>query len=182
MACRYAIKLLADVEIEAQSSLRPGRLLASDGQAESSCDRMDDVLEVVVIVDGSQKRGTSKEPGLRFAERYLDVVDAVLLKETQDFLGGVEGDVAGGGVVLDSDPNSDGTDNLSCAAIDIRLFPTEADEVYGGEQNLPLVEELDNLRTNVSPQNSTLLEDHELGHELWPTDGPCPIGRGRRLE
>lgn len=53
MACRYAVKILAHAEIKAHCSLRLRRLLTSDGQAESSGDGMDDVLEVIVIIDGS---------------------------------------------------------------------------------------------------------------------------------
>jgi hypothetical protein len=182
MACRNAVKILADAEVEAQCSLRLRRLLASDGQAESSGDGMYDVLEVIVIIDGRKQRRTSEKSGLGFTECHVDVVDAVLLEETEDVLRGLERDVAGGAVFLDSDPNSDATGNLICAAVRTRLLPTKADEVDGGEQDLSLVEEFANLRTNVSPQNATLLEDHEPCHEQWPTGRPCPVGRGRRLE
>lgn len=106
----------------------------------------------------------------------------MLLEETEDFLGGLERDVAGGGVFLDSDPDSDATDNLGCVAVRTRLLPTEADEIDRGERDLSLVEEFANLRTNVSPQNATLLADREPCHEQWPTGFPCPVGRGRRLE
>jgi hypothetical protein len=182
MACRNAVKILTDAEVEAKCPLHLRRLLASDGQAESGGDGMDDVFEGMVIVDGRQQRGTGEKSGLRFTECHVDVVDDVLLEETEDVLRGLERDVAGGGVFLDSDPNGDATGNRICAAVRIRLVPTKADEVDGGEQDLSLVEEFANLRTNVSPQNATLLEDHEPCHEQWPTGCPCPVGRGPRLE
>jgi len=182
MACRNAVKILANAEIEAQCSLRLQCLLARDGQAESSGDGMDDVLEMIVIIDGRQQRGTSEKSGLGFTEGHIDVVDAVLFEETEDVLRGLERDVAGGAVLLDSNPNSDGTGNIFCAALPTRLLPTKADEVDGGDQDLSLVEDLANLRTNVSPQNATLLEDHEPRYELWPTGHPGPVGRDHQLE
>jgi hypothetical protein len=102
-------------------------------------------------------------------------------EETEDVLRGLERDVAGGAVFLDSDPNSDGTGNLYCAAVRIRLLPPKADEVDGAERDLSLVEEFANLRTNVSAQHATLLEDHEPGHEQWSKGCPCPVRRGHRL-
>ena len=59
---------------------------------------------------------------------------------------------------------------------------SEADKIDRGERDPSLVEEFDNLRTSVSPQNATLPEDHEPYHEQWTTGCPGPVGRGRRLE
>lgn len=182
MTCRYAVKTVAHAEVKAHRSLRLRRLFASDGQAEGSGNGVNNVLEVVVVVDGSQQLRASKEFDIGFAECYVDVMDAALLKETEDVFGGLVRDVAGGGVLLDSDPDSDGTDDLAHAAIRIRIVPTEADEIDRGEGDKSLVEEFANLETNVSPQNAALLDNHVPCHEQWPTGCPCPIGRGRRLE
>lgn len=181
MACRYAVKIFADAEVKAHCPLRLWRLLACDGQTESSGERVDDVLEVAVIVDGSQQPGTSEELGLGFAESNFDVDDVVLLEETEDALGGLVRHVAGGGVLLDANPQCDGTENLGYSAVRNRPVPSKTDEIDGGERDLSLLEEYADLGTNVSPQNSTLLEDHEPRHELWATGRPCPVGRGRRL-
>jgi hypothetical protein len=165
MTCCNAIKVLADVEVEAKCPLLLRRLLASDGQAESSGDGMNNVFEGMGILYGRKQRGTGEKPDLRFTECHLDVVDVVLLEETKDVLRGLERDVAGGGVFLDSDPDGDATGHRISAAVGSILFPTKADEVDGGEQDLSLVEEVTNLRANVSPQNARLLEDHEPRHE-----------------
>ena len=158
MACCNTIKSLANVEVETECPLILRRLFVSDGQAESSGDGMDNVFEGMVIVDGRQQRGTSEKSDLRFTECHLDVIDVVLLEKTKDILRGLERDVAGGGVFLDSDPNGDTTGHYIFAAVRSRLVPTKADEIDGGEQDLSLVEEFANLRTNVSPENATLLE------------------------
>ena len=181
VTCRYAVKLIASAEVKAHCPLRLRRLLASDGQAESSGERVDDVLEVAFIVDRSQQPGTSEELSLRLAESDVDVVDVVLLEETEDVLGGLVRHVAGCGVLLDADPNSNGTEHLGYGAIRNRPVPSKADEIDGGERDLSLMEEDADLGTNVSPQNSTLLEDHEPCHELRATDRPCPVWRDRRL-
>ena len=158
MACCNAIKRLANVEVKAKCPLLLRRLFASDWQAESSGNGMDNVFEGMVIVDGRQQRGTAEKSDLRFTECHLDVIDVMLLEETKDVLRGLERDVAGGGVFLNSDPNGDTTGQYILAAVRSRFVPTEADEVDGGIQDLSLVEEFANLRTNVSPQNATLLE------------------------
>ena len=145
MACCNTIKRLANVEVKAKCPLILRRLLASDGQAESSGNGMDNVFEGMVIVDGRQQRGTGEKSDLRFTECHLDVIDVMLLEETKDVLRGLERDVAGGGVFLDSDPNGDTTGHNIFAAVRSRLVPTKADEVDGGIQDLPLVEELANL-------------------------------------
>ena len=119
---------------------------------------MDNVFEGMVIVDGRQQRGTSQKSDLRFTECHLDVIDAMLLEETKDVLRRLERDVAGGDVFLDSDPNGDTTGHHILAVVRSRLVPTKADEVDGGIQDPSLVEKFANLRSNVSPQNATLLE------------------------
>ena len=68
--------------------------------------------------------------------------------------GALERDVASGGVFLDSHPNSGATGHRNFEALRIRLVPTKADEDDGGEQDLSLLEEFANPRTNVSPQNA----------------------------
>jgi hypothetical protein len=78
--------------------------------------------------------------------------------ETKDVLRGLERDIAGGGVFLASDPNGDAAGHRIFAAVRSILVPTKADEVDGGEQDLSLLGEFANLRTNVSPQNATLLK------------------------
>ena len=168
MACCNTIKGLADVEVKAKCPLILRRLFASDWQAESSGDGMDNVFEGMVIVDGRQQRGTSEKSDFRFTECYLDVVDIVLLEETKDVLRGLERDLAGGSVFLDSDPNGDTTGHYIFAAVRSRLVPTKADEIDGGEQDLSLVEEFANLRTNISPENATLLEITSLVTNCGP--------------
>lgn len=64
-------------------------------------------------------------------------------------MGGLERDVAGGGVFLDSDPDGDATSHYIIAAVRSRLVPTKANEVNGGERDLSLLEEFANLGTNV---------------------------------
>ena len=158
MACCNAIKGLAEVEVKAKCPLLLRRLLASDGQAESSGNGMDNVFEGMVILDGRQQRGTGKKSDLRFTECHLDVIDAMLLEETKDVLRGLERDLAGGGVFLDSNPNGGTTSHNIFAAVRSMFVPTEADEIDRGEQDPSLVEKFTNLGTNVSPQNATLLE------------------------
>ena len=145
MVCCNTIKSLTNVEVKAKCPLILRRLLTSDGQAESSGNGMDNVFEGMVIVDGRQQRGTGEKSDLRFTECHLDVIDIVLLEETKDVLRGLERDLAGGSVFLDSDPNGDTTGHNIFAAVRSRLVPTKADEVDGGEQDLPLVEEFANL-------------------------------------
>ena len=126
---------------------------------------MDNVLEVMGLVDGRQQRGGSEKSGSRFAECDLNVFDFVPFEETKDVLRGLERDVAGGRVFLDAHPNGDVTGHRNVGIVLIRLIPAELDEVDGGENDVLLLEEFANLRTNVSPQNATLLEDHEPCHE-----------------
>jgi hypothetical protein len=109
--------------------------------------------------------GTTEKLGHRFTICHVYVVNAVLLEELEDVLRGLERVVAGGAVWLYSDPDRDAIGNCLCAAVSVILVPTEADEVDGGKQDLSNVEEFNNLGTNVSPQNATLLEDHEPSHE-----------------
>lgn len=94
---------------------------------------MDDVLEVIVIINSRQQGGTSEKSSLGFMECHVNIVNAMLLEETEDVLRGLEHNVAGGGVFLDSNPNSDATGNLSCMAICSRLLPIKVDKVNGGE-------------------------------------------------
>jgi hypothetical protein len=138
----------------------------------------------MVILYGRKQRGTGEKSDLRFTECHLDVVNVVLLEETKDVLRGLERDVAGGGVFLDSDPNGDATGHRIFAAVRSILFPTKADEVDGGEQDLSLVEAFANLRTNVSPQNYASGRSRTLSrivaHRL--STCPCLVGRGPRLQ
>ena len=158
MACCNTIKGIANVEVKSKCPLILRRLLASNGQAESSGDGMYNIFEGMVIVDGHQQRGTGEKSDLRFTECYLDVINVMLLEETKDVLRGLERDVAGGGVFLDSNPNGDTAGHNIFEAVRSRLVPTEADEIDRGERDPSLVEKFANLRTNVSPQNATLLE------------------------
>lgn len=82
MTCRYAVKTVAHAELKAHRFVQC--LLASDRQAEGTGDGVNDVLEVVVVVDGSQQWRASKKFDLGFAECY---VNAALLKETEDVFG-----------------------------------------------------------------------------------------------
>ena len=165
MACCNTIKSLANVEVKAKCPLLLRRLLASNGQAQSSGNGMDNVFEGMVILYGRQQGGTGKKSDLRFTECHLDVIDVMLLEETKDVLRGLERDVTGGGVFLDSNPNGDTTDHNIFAAVRSRLVPTKADEIDRGERDPSFVEKLANLRTNISPQNATLLKDHKPCHE-----------------
>ena len=141
------------------------RLQPGDGQAKCGGDPIYDVLEGMEIVDGCQQFGTSERLGHRFTIRHVDVVNVVLLEELEDVLRGLERGVAGGTVGQDSDPDRDATGNCLSAAVRVLLVPPEAGEVDGGMLDFSIVEEFNNLGTNVSPQNATLREGHEPSHE-----------------
>ena len=104
VACSNAVESLADSKVESQGPLHVGRLQASDGQAKCGGHGIDDILEGMEIVDGCEQFGTSKNLGLRFTIRNLDVVNVVHLKELEDVLRGFECDVAGETVRHDSYP------------------------------------------------------------------------------
>jgi hypothetical protein len=141
------------------------RLQAGDGQAKCGGDPIYDILEGMEIIDGCQQFGTSERLGHRFAISHLDVVNVVLLEELEDVLRGLERGVAGGTVWQYSDPDRDATGNCLSVAVRVLLVPPEAGEVDGGMLYLSIVEEFNNLGTNVSPQNATLREGHEPPHE-----------------
>jgi len=49
---------------------------------------MDDILEVIVIIGRFQQQVTSEKLDLGFMEYHIDIIDAVLLEETNDVLRG----------------------------------------------------------------------------------------------
>jgi hypothetical protein len=117
------------------------------------------------IINGYQKFGPSENLGHRFTIRHVDVVNFVLLEELEDILRGRERGVAGGAVWHHSDPDRGGTSNCLSATVRVLLIPPKAGEVDGGKLDPSNIEEFNNLRTTVSPQNATLREGHEPPHE-----------------
>jgi hypothetical protein len=97
----------------------------------------------------------------------------VLLEEIEDVVGRMECDLAGESIGQDSHPNRDGSgndcpvrDDLDIDILDILdilvlLNPAETNKVDGRKLDVSLVDEFNNLGTNVSPQIAALREGHE---------------------
>jgi hypothetical protein len=136
------------------------RLQPGNGQAKCSGDPIYDVLEGMEIIDGCQQFGTSERVDHRFTIRHIDVVNVVLPEELEDVLRGLKRGVAGGTVGQDSDPDCYTTGDCPSATVRVLLIPPEASEVNGGMLDFSIVEEFNNLGTNVNPQNATLREGH----------------------
>ena len=182
MAGRDGIKIFTHSEVEAHCSLALERLQASDRQAKCSSHGIDDGLEGIKIRDGCEQLGTTEAPGHRLMVRNIDVGNAVLLEEIEDVVGRFECDLAGESIGQDSHPNRDGSGNdcpvrgdLDVNILDVLIIlivlvlldilvllnPAETNKVDGRMLDVSLVEELNNLGTNVSPQIAALREGHE---------------------
>lgn len=181
MAGRDGVKILTHSEVEAHCSLALKRLQASDRQAKCSSHGIDDSLEGIKIRDGCEQFGAIEAPGHRLTVRNIDVGNAVLLEKIEDMVGRVERDLAGESIGQDSHPNRDGSDNdcpirgdLDVDVFDVLvipvapvildvlvLSPAETNKVDGRMLDVSLVEEFNNLGTNVSPQIAALREGHE---------------------
>jgi hypothetical protein len=145
MACRDAVEVATDSEVESQGSLHVQSLQACDGQAEGRGDPIHDVLEVMVIVHGCEQLRAGERMDYRFTIRHVEVVNLVLLEEFEDVLRGVERGLAGGGVGQHSNPDSNASSNWLSAAVLVLLIPPKAGEVDGGVLDLLLVEKFHNL-------------------------------------
>jgi hypothetical protein len=172
MACSDAIKILADLKIKTEGSLHMKRLRLGDGQAKRSRDPVDDALEWMDIIDWGVEDGTNERMSLRLAIGDVNIVNAVLLKEVEDVLGGVESGVAVCTVVTHTNPNGDTTGDRLAVTVLSLLLPTEANEVDGGVLDLLIVEDFDRLGTDVSPKIAMLREGHEPHHESLPIGSP----------
>jgi hypothetical protein len=166
------------------------RLQASDRQAKCSSYRIDDGLEGIEIGDGCKQFGTTEDPDHRLTVRNIDVGNAVIHEESEDVVGRLECDLGGESIEQDSHPNRDGSGNdcpmrgdlgveidfliilavpaifaifavLDVLDVLVLLNPAETNKVDGRMADLSLVEEFNNLGTNVSPQIAALREGHE---------------------
>ena len=195
MAGRDGVKPVIHSEVEAHCSLVTERLQASDRQAKCSSYRIDDGLKGIEIGDGCKQFGTTEDPDHRLTVRNIDVGNAVIREESEDVVGRLECDLAGESIGQDSHPNRDGSGNdcpvrgdlgvdidfLIVLAVLVLLNPAETNKVDGRMMDVSLVEEFNNLGTNVNPQIAALREGHEPQNEQYTTDCPCQVCGARRL-
>ena len=187
---RDSVKNFIHSKVEAHCSLALERRQASDRQAKCSSPGIDDGLEGIGIRDGCKQFGTSEAPDHQRTVRNIGVENAVLLEEIEDVVGRVECLLAGESIGQDSHPNCDGSGNDSpvrgdldvedvdifvvlvvlivlvvfvvLAVLVVLLNSAETNKVSRRMLDVFLVEEFNNLRTNVSPKIAALAEGHEL--------------------
>lgn len=138
--------------------------------------------------DGCEQFGAAEVPGHRLTVCNINVKNIVLLKEIEDVVGRVECDLAGESIGQDSHPNRDGSGNDCPVRSDLDvvilvvlvlfvvlilfvvpvlfdvlalLNPAETNKVDGRMLDVLLVEQFNNLGTNVSPQIVALREGHQ---------------------
>ena len=159
MAGGDTVEGFTNSEKESYCSLALEHIQGSDRQAKCISCRIDDGLEGIGIRDRCEQLGTTEVHGHRLTVCNINVKNTVLLEEIRDVVGRVEWILAGESSRQDSHPDRDsggddfpvqGDLGVVIPVVPVLLNPAETNEVDGRMLDVLLVEQFNNLGTNLS--------------------------------